>query len=200
MFELPRTRPAGDLFTEDADWWHNAVLQRAGASWAVYADGYRLAADAAIEAAQLDRSTLDFLIYPILFLYRQYLEISLKEILLYAEELRDGDLDVPRTHNLDSLWKRCQSAVKAVDDGAFVDEIDVIDDTVEQFSMLDPTSSTFRYPVDTEGYPVKYLVDRVNIRSLRQEMDNAALAIFMISGGLSALVDQKREFQGEWGP
>ena len=58
-----------------------------------------MAADAALDLAKAERHHTDFLVYPILFLYRQYLEISLKEILLYAEELRDGNMDIPGTHN-----------------------------------------------------------------------------------------------------
>ncbi len=76
----------------------------------------------------------------------------------------------------------------------------VIENAVTQFAKVDPTSQLFRYPEDRGGEPVRYPFERVNLPTLRKEMKNAAIALQMVSGGLSARVDQRREMLAEMGP
>ena len=73
----PAKRKAA-LFASDPDPWHNAYLDRVPMPWCLYADGYRKAATLLVERCETfyDRNTL---IYPIAFLYRQYLELALTE-------------------------------------------------------------------------------------------------------------------------
>ena len=68
------------FFTSDQDIFHNAYLKRACGSWYAYADGYRRAADIINKNCQTfyDRNTL---VYPMIFLYRQYIELALKDII-----------------------------------------------------------------------------------------------------------------------
>lgn len=199
-FEIPQVRPGGSLF-RSGDAWHDAILDVYHPSWSVYAEGYRLAADHVVDRALARRSERDFLIYPALFLYRQFLELSLKEIIFYAEELGEGTVgNRPAHHRLDALWKRLHGAIKGVSDGSLNAALDVLRSTVIQFAELDPTSEAFRYPENKKGLPVERPTDRVSLPSLRDEMRNAATAIQVVSGGLSALLDRRQEFMGEMGP
>jgi hypothetical protein len=170
-------------------------------SWSVYAEGYRLAADHVLLVALEKSSERDFLIYPICFLYRQFLELSLKEAIHYTEELVEGEVGrVPDHHRLEGLWARFQIAMKKVTDGSLDAEVAVIENAVTQFGQLDPTSQAFRYPADREGEPIRHIRERVNLPTLRQEMANAARAVQMVTGGLSAMVDLQRELYSEMGP
>ena len=170
-------------------------------SWTVYAKGYRLSADYLVDLALSESSKRDFLIYPILFLYRQFLELSLKEIITYAEELTDEGKSKRRDHHrLDGLWTQVEQLMTAVSDGSLHNEVTVIGNAVQQFASIDPTSQLFRYPEKKDGTPVAYPMARITLPTLRDEMGNAGTAIQMVTGGLSARVDQHREFVGEMGP
>ena len=76
----------------------------------------------------------------------------------------------------------------------------MIENAVTQFGQMDPTSQAFRYPVDREGEPVRHIRERVNLPILRQEMANAATAVQMVTGGLSAMVDLQRDMYLDMGP
>lgn len=198
--ELPRVKPGENLFGGEASW-HDAMLSIYHPSWSVYAEGYRLAADHVLDLAFQKSAERDFLIYPVCFLYRQFLELSLKEAIRYAEELVEGEAGrTPDHHRLQGLWTRFQIAMKKVTDGSLDDEVGVIENAVVQFAQLDPTSQAFRYPVDTKGEPVRHIRERVNLPALRQEMANAATAVRMVTGGLSAMVDLQREMYADMGP
>lgn len=192
-------RPGGDLFKPDVDWWHNAVLDRFRPSWYAYAEGYRRAAETLIRQLSSDRRGKDFMIYPILFLYRQYLELSLKLMIADAEEILSLDGTRPYTHNLSALWARCRVGLRKAAEVP-ESELRIIENAVEQFSEADPSSEAFRYPVQRDGSPVTHPKSHVNLRVLLEEMTNAANVIEASSNYLSVLVDQHREFAREYGP
>lgn len=198
--ELSRVDPAGQLFGGDASW-HDAMLSVYHPSWSAYAEGYRLAAERVVEIALEERGERDFLIYPILFLYRQFLELSMKEIIGYAEELVEfGAVERPKGHKLEGLWTRFQIAMSKVSDGSVDEEVEVIKSAVMQFAAVDPTSQAFRYPTDREGDPVLHQFERINLPTLKKEMANAAKALDMVGAGLSALVDRQRDMLSDMAP
>jgi HEPN domain-containing protein len=204
--EMPRItldpepiRPGGDLFKADRDWWLNAVLPAYDPSWYVYTEGYRRAADCLIQQLMRSRHEIDFLVYPIIFLYRQYLELSLKVMIRDAEEVLDHEEGPPRTHDLRQLWSRCRKRIEKALDTVSSDELNVIDNCIQQFSALDSSSEGFRYPERKDGSPVQHSVTHINLRNLMDEMANAANVIESAGNILSVVIDQKREFESEYG-
>jgi hypothetical protein len=198
--QLSRVEQAGELFGGQASW-HDAIINVYHPSWTAYAEGYRLAADRLAGIALENRGERDFLIYPVLFLYRQFLELSLKEIVGYAEELVELDaVKRPTGHKLEGLWTRFHIAMSKVSDSSVDEEIEVIKSAVMQFATVDPTSQAFRYPTDQAGDPVRHQFERINLPSLRKEMANAAKALDMVGAGLSAFVDLQRDMLSNMGP
>ena len=61
------------------DWRTNASVNWGGDT--LYIDGYKTAADTLVNHVARDRYTSDTLVYPIVFSYRQYLELMLKALL-----------------------------------------------------------------------------------------------------------------------
>jgi hypothetical protein len=84
-FELPWPRAGDILFAEAKDWWMNACVNYGGGG--LHAIGYRRAADALVEQVAQTHSDQDFFVYPIVFCYRQYLELMLKADLREARAL-----------------------------------------------------------------------------------------------------------------
>ena len=73
-------------------------------NWYVYETGYKDAADSLIDSAI--HLGPNFMVYPIMFLYRHYLEIQLKSILLTFQEYLEMPLKLPEKnlHDLQHLW------------------------------------------------------------------------------------------------
>jgi hypothetical protein len=81
--ELPWPRSGDHVFISGDDWWMNACVNWGG-GWTLYAIGYRNAGDVLVERVEQDRGEADALVYPIVFCYRQYLELMLKDTLMEA--------------------------------------------------------------------------------------------------------------------
>lgn len=124
--------------------------------WDLYSTGYKEAGDLLIENA--DNHT-DFLVYPIVFLYRHCIELRLKQIsiegnkLLKTQVFTDKQMDdLFHNHKLDSLWSRSKTIIEKL----FPDEsenLSSIKKMIDCFSTMDSTSYKFRYPVGTDGTP-----------------------------------------------
>jgi hypothetical protein len=78
--------------------------------WQIFAYGYILAANTVVEQA-LAKGGADALVYPALFLYRQYIEMTLKSFL--GQIHGEGGNTKPRTtnHDLVKLWTPLRGAL-----------------------------------------------------------------------------------------
>ena len=110
---------------------------------------------------------------PMLFLYRHYIELHLKSLLLDAGELLDAPQTVEPKHYLLSLWKKVRKLLieisKQKPDAWFARA----DEIIGEFDALDPTSFAFRYPVDVQGRPSlsrKLMIDARNVRKMVAEL------------------------------
>jgi hypothetical protein len=120
--------------------------------WDAYALGYRLAADLLAEHIGETPYHSSLLGYPILFLYRQYLELRIKELGVAAAELLAWEYEVPAHHNLLKLWESVRSALDEVFPES-AEHLEAVEERIREFCDVDPGSYTFRYPVDTKGKP-----------------------------------------------
>lgn len=120
-------------------------------SWDRMAESYKAAGDRLVAAK-------DSFVYamhsaPTLFMYRHYIELHLKSLLLDAGQLLDDPQTVPPKHYLQSLWQRVRKLLLKISpesDGAWFERADQI---ITDFDALDPSSFAFRYPVDNSGAP-----------------------------------------------
>ncbi len=92
----------------DGNWWHNAHLDFYHINWNLYALGYKDAADILVQFVLKAPGQQDMLVYPIVFLYRQYIELRLKEIIKKGEALLSTFNDIPFGHNIYDLWNKCK--------------------------------------------------------------------------------------------
>ena len=68
------------LLSSGDDWWNNACIGYAQPEWSLYARGYKQAADLLVMHIDERTRDQDTLVYPVLFLYRQYFELRLKHV------------------------------------------------------------------------------------------------------------------------
>jgi hypothetical protein len=209
-------RPAvphkGDqLFRGDLrDWMNNACLNVMGNGDAyAYKAGYRRGAEVLIEYVGESARDQDFLVYPIIFLYRHHIELMLKRIIRRAPYLIDGSLSEKEKqhldrHRLDLLWEDLKRMLPAVCKAAgwtepAVADVEGIDNYVRQLSELDADSFSFRYSHSKKGDPsLPANLKNINVRYFGDLMGRLADYLYGLDEGISLLVETKCEMEAEW--
>lgn len=114
--------------------------------WCVYADGFFRAAEILVDNL---RSTYEVnaVVFPIIFLYRQYLELSFKEIIAYGRFLDESQHGTPQSHDLKGLWNEAKACINKHIENVDKNEVKKIEGVVLKMHALDPTSEASRYPI-----------------------------------------------------
>jgi hypothetical protein len=199
LAELPPLPSKDDkLFTTAEDWWNNACLNYSRDGWTLYALGYKDAADLLVSHIEDGGRRQDTLVYPILFLYRQYLELALKELIRDARILEDIDEPFPKTHLIDELWRIAQALLQQLSSDEPIDYLEEIGRLIGEFSKVDPTSMAFRYPEDRDGNPSLLGISHINLRNVKEVIGKIAIildgASTHIDVYLSYKADKYRDF------
>lgn len=102
-----------------------------------YISGYKDSADDLVEKTFSN----EMYIYPVVFLYRQYLELLLKNIIakMPKEDQYKGEL-----HNLKKMWAHISKVFKR-EKLIAKKQLKKVEDVVLAFHKVDPKSSNFRY-------------------------------------------------------
>lgn len=137
-------------------------------------DGFMKAADGLIEMSKQEgfEQEKNFVIYPILHNYRHGLEIALKWFLVayggYSYE------DIPKTHNLMSLWRKCRAIIDEHGD-CDKESTEIVEQIVKEFDDCDDTGEAFRYGWNKKGNSIslpEYKIDMDNLRCVMQGVRN----------------------------
>jgi len=198
---LPWPQKGDILFTAADDWYHNACLNRHYDNWEMYAAGYKLAGDILVQHVIDKRQDRDTLVFPIVFNYRQYLELRCKEIISVGRILAGEDGEFPKTHNLKTLWILSRSILANGEPSTDESDLEAIDETIDQFCSVDFRSESFRYPVDRQGNSsLPEALHVINLRQLRDCMNRVASFFDGVTMAFSAYLDYKAEMQSAfWG-
>jgi hypothetical protein len=161
-----------------------------------YVLGYKEAGDRLVRSLMEDSRHLDLVVFPTVFLYRQYLELSLKQLLREGSRLLDKPFVLPKHHQLGTLWFECKSLLKQIEPQVTDQEVAGLEACIIEFSTIDPLSMTFRYHVDTRDNPtlppdLKY----INIRNLAQIMAKIHSFLDAAYMTISVSIDQKQEME-----
>jgi hypothetical protein len=163
---------AGDRpFIQSQNWRDNAYIEPQGhVRMIMMMTGYKRAADLMVERAIANDADRAALVYPIIFNYRQFIELSLKYLIAtYGPTV--GVQPVWNTHDLGDLWKSLMEVL----DGYGHDDVDQTDPVVAQivaeFAKVDPNSFSYRYPVDTKGKPIPIAQSELDLAALADVME-----------------------------
>jgi hypothetical protein len=175
------------LFSSGDDWWNNACLNYNIDDWELYIGGYKKAGEILVDYINNKHCDQDFLVFPIVFVYRQYLELRLKKLIIDCGRLFDEQQDFPKVHELDKLWVDCKRLLRKLKPKPELKYLEAVDESIKQFCELDSRSEAFRYPVNTKGdkslpADLKY----INVRNLAEVMDK--LSNFLDTGEDMVLV------------
>ena len=160
-----------------------------------YEIAYKRAGDILVGQAFEDASLfLCVSVYPITFLYRQFLELYIKDILLRFDVNFDGNKKPYCTHDVYPLWHKLLDIVRLkitdfpqqLASMDFVDILCATDAYFAEISVLDNGSMSFRYPdnkAHTEIFFKKELP--IDIMNLKDRIDELANILHLIDETLT---------------
>lgn len=133
----------------------------------------------------------DGLIYPALFSFRHYLELTMKDSLNYfcntnssqvAKEVLDKD------HNLKNLWK---ALLPFIGEG---EDVDIMQKLIYEVNNIDPTSETFRYPYEVDENGEKRLphIDQTRLNDV-VKLKRVMLKMYRFLDGINFLAHETYE-------
>lgn len=183
------------IFAPDEDGYNNACLNWTHDTFELYVIGYKEAADALVKQVMASGNNQDSLVFPICFLYRQYIELRLKEVIRSGRTLLEESGGFPQHHKLQHLWEVAVSILKKVyaENPHPPDLFTIPAHVVTEFSKLDPDSFAFRYPIDKQGANPLDGIRYINLRRVAEYVDAFAEVMDAGSMGISVYLDQKSE-------
>ncbi len=171
----------------------------------MYIEGYKSAGDSLVDSAILskDISILDTFVYPALFLYRQFLELQLKEVfLLYTEGSQDtkGEFLKETGHNLNKMWLKIKPLVATCAKGDTENLLlNRIEKMIEEYAQFDKSSFTFRYPIHKDLTKVFVEDDRIDLQVVRDCMNEIHTFFYGVTSMLGERQEHERDMQEYYG-
>jgi hypothetical protein len=176
------------------------LLWRGDERWAAYADGYKKAADILVAHVLETTADQDFLVYPITFLYRHYLELRLKGLIIIGQELSRSESRARarrnrgrKGHNLKDLWKETRQLVERVWPDGPKGELDDVEGCIRRFADVDASSQAFRYPSLTDRTQSLRNLTHINLRNLSEVMGRVADTLEPACDGMVEMLRTERE-------
>lgn len=190
-----------DLFVAYDDWQMNACLTFQNDMSYGYIEGYLRAADRLVEHVAEKACDQDTLVYPIAFLYRQHIELQLKEIIDTGRQLlTDNESGHPKHHEIHKLWPYAKGLIKKAWPGKpDPEEFKRIDHFIKQFKEVDYDSTAFRYPKQISGDTSLKGVQYINLRNLAECVHSFSEFLSGVATALSVYLDDKREHEAQSG-
>lgn len=195
MDERPYPTKGDTLFTEGLDIAVNADISHWTKDFSSYGKGYKDAADIivndAIEKSELHTFQVPYIVFPVVFLYRQYIELRLKETIVLGTQLKGETHGLSKYHHhrINEIWRDARPYIEAESLNGPRDSLDALDACIKEFNLIDPEGMAFRYPVDKKGNPHLPEWTVINLRHLKETMekignllDDTTEALYVLQG------------------
>jgi len=199
-FNSKNKYPSSDdrLFKSDSDWSNNACLNWSHDKRILYIHGYKEAAGLLARHIENKGESQDILIFPIIFLYRHYLELELKNIIIDSHELIDSGADVKLDHKISVLWQTCSQLLNKIDSTYPKEELKQVGRLIREFEQIDPLATAFRYPEDKVGKPSLPTEKLINIRNVREVFEKIEFVLSCISCFVGERLAYKKDEQKQY--
>jgi len=185
----------------------NACLNYSDSTDVLYAEGYKRAARLLTKQVLETYSDQDFLVFPIVYLYRHHLELAIKRLtrigcFIADWELTETEIRHLEKHRLDLLWNNFKPIMKTVCQltGWEMPDEDIkgVDSYIRQLADADPASQGFRYPCSKKGERSVPQLRHINIRVFAEAMEWIADFFEGVDAGFVHLADAKSEILSHW--
>ena len=126
----------------------------------------------------MDRSE----VFPIVFLYRHYIELELKSVVAIGRVAERGEnatakvLSILNTHDLKKLLQQCREICQWLGllSGQFAEAFTNFSALIAEFSEHDPNSFSFRYPIDKKLNPTLTRLGDIDLNHVEVMMKRSA--------------------------
>ena len=170
--------------------------------WDHYADGYKLAADRLVDQIEGEPWD-DTLIFPVIFLYRHFVELKLKEIVMDLAALSGAPLpDNLFKHEFSRLWSFIKDHLNCLRNACWDNDIlPSLERLINELSALDPDSMHSRYPHDRKFKQMAF-PRAISLSHFKTMMEAIGNGLAHIEAGIQIEIDGRAldaEFQAEVG-
>lgn len=178
----------------------NACIGWCSPDWNLYATGYKRAGDMLATYVIENAARQDTLVYPILFLYRQYVELSVKEIIRSGLRFLEREVEVPQHHDLGQLWTQAEKLLTEMFPGDSVEQVKETGRIIKDLNKVDPQSIAFRYPVNKRGEQTLQGIRYINIENVREVVERLTVILDGARMQISVYQDHKDDMRRYYGP
>ena len=139
------------------------------------------------------------MIFPIVFLYRHYIELKLKFIIREGNQFLDRPAVDPAdySHKLGKLWSDARGIIEAVFEDEDRAPLDRVTEIIEEFEHDDPYAPGFKYPKDKRGNRSLSGLQHINVAQFSEEMDEVEALIEGAAEGVAYYLDMKEDWEAE---
>ena len=187
-----------------------------GDNWSIYISGYKDAADILVDKILKNKSITNNLAFPTIFLYRNFIELSIKLITRYGYELYDIQEDYEQIHMLEKLWQDCRSIIEKKWAKEYFETLDIVENIIKEFSTIDSSSYETRYPERKSIKPKKQNQDKklikternriftmegiskINFKNMKEIMEKINNYLGDMADAISIELSKKREIESEY--
>lgn len=193
--EMPFPSKGDHLIDPSVEWWGRGTFGPDRHGLDEYSSGYKQAADIlATRVISAGRDT-ERLILPIMFLYRHYLELRLKELNTTGHELLSKKGELPGGHSLMNLWAEARRILEEVWPAGSKKELHAMDVIIREFDKIDPEGVAFRYPTNSNGLSTLDSLRHLDLPKTCEVIGKAANLLDSASAGIGEYLSNKREVE-----
>lgn len=169
---------------------HVAWIPQDPNQWHRYAEGYKEAAER-LFASWLALSD-DCLVFPLVFLYRHYAELRIKELLLSAGRFLDLSIEWKRNHEIEALWHILSPILQRIFQNEPERDLQNAERLVLELATLDASSFEFRYPETQVGKRYLEELERLDVVNFFDAMQRLSSFLDGSSMALSVFIENKQ--------
>ncbi len=186
MTELPWPQKGDKAFREG-----RACHMRVGYridSLPIIADGFKKASDILVEYLQQHHRD-DSLVPPILFGYRQCLELYIKALTDTRNALEVGNPDFKKIHILKDLWNDIKAYLYEHVEKEELEALQVVEQVIMEFDDREKKGYGFRYPDELEQF-------HVDLSDMREVMNKVSIFLSSFNDSLKMKLSKKHLMMG----
>ena len=162
------------LFAPGDDWESDCVLGRQWDWFIGYGESYKQAADLVVAAVENRSASPDSVAFATFYLYRHYLEITLKGLINIGRQLHDRTSGYPQTHKLPVLWRELRPLLEEANPNGDPKDTDAVEKCIDEFAAIDLSGESARYGEDRTGNPTFDKPVQMNLPNLRDVVGRIA--------------------------
>ena len=160
-----------------------------------YIYGYKKAADKLVQNLDKKHSEIDYLVYPIIFLYRHHIELILKNLLALNIQLSQSKEKIPKNHKIRDIWPRVKGHYRQINQGQNSKELKFVDNIIEELDTIDPDSMNFRYSRDTKGSKPNENLRNIDLKVFAKIIDKVSDILETFEYQVRYCLEQKWEYE-----